>query len=334
MNKIIGISLAFAFFLGVLVIGIPLVIERIFWYTSNSIHTTWIVYAICLGFFLVIIGIIIPLVRKFLNYLKITKTNFLDSLATVLMVFVSGIPLVILCFITLTLLKIKVFSIYRYKIFNFAIKITLPLIGLFTKFFGKINKEARVMIFNHTSSADYFLACLAMGINPWNIVAGINLAKSKNTFWDKCIAWSIGDIVKKYSIAVDRSNDFSKSKTYRKANEEIQDGKNVAWFPEGGRILKTKILKDKVILGNFQDGAFKIAWNKKISIQPIVFDWPVIWRGKGEKWWGVHPCTIKVYFLDIIKPENYELFNDFKNTCWLVMEEQLRKSKNVKNFLK
>ena len=173
-----------------------------------------------------------------------------------------------------------------------------------------------------------------MDTDPWNIVAGINLRHNKPTFGDRFIAATVGKLVEEYAIAIDRGSKASTQSSARRTIEEIDNGKNIAIFPEGTRLTKARIKKDHVLLGEFKNGAFKIAWNRKMCIQPVVLDWPVIWRGKGDDWWGIHPTRIDVHYLEIVDPNDFETCEEFKNACWHAMHAKLKKSKKVRAFLK
>ena len=319
-------------FLGIIVMLVPLIIEKIFWSLSGSdtIYFTKRIFFSYLGFFIILIGIIVPWMRTISRSLELKRKNFIDGIATIIIAISSFVPLIILTILTILLIRNEK---YRYKIFHCSVVIALFLLGIKIKFHGELNKEAGEFAFNHTSPADYGLAPFAVGVEPWNILAGINLKNNKKTLGDRIISWILGYIIEKYSISIDRTSKASRFSAFRKMYNEMKNGKNIVIFPEGGRLTKDEIRNGK-ILGDFQDGAFALAWKEKISIQLIVLDWPVIYRGKDDEWWGVRPCTIHIRYSITIKPEDYTSMEDFKNACFQAMEDELRKSKNVQRFLK
>ena len=323
-------------FLAILFMGIPLFFEKTLWGTSTSLYTTQYIYGGALIFFLIVIGIMIPLLRRIFSFCKLKKMNPFDGIATICLAFVSFVSLVILFIVTILLVRIKLLEKFIYKIFHHSIKISLFLLGVWIKIHGLLDKRTKLVPFNHTSSLDYLLAPYVMGIEPYNIIAGINLAENKKGLWNRFIAWSIGYIVKKYTIPVNRDSMISRGRALKKTKEELAKGKRITFSPEGGRTPKKQIVEEKIILQNFKEGEniFKMAWDQKMIIQPVVFDWPVIWRGKSDNWWGIHPCRVDIYFFKPIDPEKCKSLDDFMRICWIEMDTQLRKSKKVQEFLK
>ncbi len=320
-------------FLGFLSVT-PWMIGRFVFNAHSSLHTTQYIFEGILAFLFLVIAIIVPYMRKIMHFLGIPdRANLLDGVATLLLIVISGVPLLVLCLLTLPAMQMESLRAYRYRIYHFSVSIAIILIGAWTRHHGARDLKSKIVIANHTSPLDYLLISLFMGVRPWNIVAGINLRTNKPTFADKIIAATIGKIVEDYAISIDRSSETSKQSTGRRMIEEIENGKNIAIFPEGTRTPKEVIERKHVLLQDFQNGIFKIAWGKQISIQPLVFIWPVIWRGKGDDWWGVHPCRIDAYFLRSIDPKDFTTMEDFKKACWEKMEEQLKSSKKIRQFL-
>lgn len=322
-------------FLGFLIIVVPLIIARYVFNAHHSVHTTQYIFLGILAFFFLVIGIIAPYTRKIMHFLGIPDhANKIDGLWTVLLIVISGPFILILSIVTLLLLRTRRLQKHRYKIFNFAVQVAIFLLGARTKHHGSRDPLAKIVIANHTSPLDYLLISLYMGTKPWNVVAGINLHTNKPTFADKVIAATIGKIVKDYAISVDRTSKASRESTVRRMIEELESGKAIAIFPEGTRTPKNKIKEEHILLQEFKRGAFKTAWDTQTPIQPLVFDWPVQWRGKGDDWWGIHPSKIDVYFLPSIRPTDFETIEDFTNACWKSMLRQLEQSKKVQEFLK
>ena len=250
---------------------------------------------------------------------------------TVLLFLFSTIPIVIIFFITITVIKNT--KNPPYKFFNSSVSKITFLLGVRLRFFGEINNSKCFVMINHTSPIDYLLCVLVAGIQPWTVVAGENLIKNKKTLEDKIVAWLLGYIIRDYSITIDRDDDKSGTEVIKRMKEEIQK-KKIVVFPEGGRTKKDD-LKNGTLLRNFHkaNSTFKFAWKEGISIQPVVLDWPVIWRGKNNKSWGVHPCRINIYCFPIIEPDKYGSAEDYRDACWKIMSDKLKESKNVKRFL-
>jgi 1-acyl-sn-glycerol-3-phosphate acyltransferase len=320
-------------FLGALVIGVPYFIGRLIYRHDHSFVTTkWIMFGyVC--FFVLLVGILTPLTRWFLRYLKISNTSPLDALMTVLIFLVSVVPLFVLWKSSLPVMRSRILKNYKYRIYNYSITTTLFLLGATIRSFGRMPSIQCIVISNHTSPLDYALVSKFVGTYPWNIVAGINLRRKRPTIWDWCLAATIGKVVEEHSISVDRDNEQSRVHVVKRIMEELDNGKNIAVFPEGTRTKYADIKNKKVILQNFWDSIFRIAYDRKIPIQPLVFDWPVIWRGKSDARFGVQPCTVDVHYLELVHPANFDSYESMKKHCWDIMYAQLASSKKVKQFL-
>ncbi len=321
-------------FLGCLIILVPLIIGTVFFDTQHSINTTKYVLLGILAFLFLVIGIIVPYTRKVMHFLGIPdRANILDGLTTIGLIPIWIIFLIPLTLITLVLLRIESLRKYQYWIFYHSALIALFLLGVRVRLHGKMDLEALLKIGNHTSPIDYLLSIFFALLNPWNIIAGINLRRNKKSLEDKIVRWTIGKIVEEHSISVDRNDWSSKTGAARKIMSAIRNGLYVANFAEDGRTPKEMILNEGVILRDFKDGMFRIAFDEGILIQPVVFDWPVTWRGKGDEWWGIHVGFIDIYYLPSIDPKNFSCFEELKKACWDAMHEQLINSKNVQRFL-
>ncbi len=331
-NLRLSVTLIFsgACFIAALIIGTSLMIGKIFYPHGYSMHTTWIVVFSSLAFFLVFLGIFVPIVRRAFKYLKISNVNPFDGLATILIAFVSFFPLIILLFVTYLVLRLSKKPPYRY--YYTANSIAVFLIGVWVRYFGKKDDKALIKVLNHTAPLDYLLCTLSVRATRWNVVAGINLKRNKVSTEDKLVSFFLGDIIEKYSIAIDRNDDCSRSSVLRKMIAEAKEGKNVLSFPERGRTPK-KDIKNGIILRDFADGPFLVSWSTGIPIQPIVLDFPVIWRGKGDDWWGIRPCIVDIHYLPAVDPKSFKDMQEFKNFCWHEMHKKLCASKRVKKFI-
>lgn len=319
-------------FLSLLVIGIPLLIEKMLYGTDDTLDITKYLLLGYFVFFITVIGMLVPFFRRAFDLLRVDKFDVLDSFSTVLILLVSFFPLVFLVIGTIFLIRKKSLDKHKYKIFNFAISASLFLVGVRIRYHGQRDKNARVVIANHTSPLDYFLIAQTMGVSPWNILAGINLSINRKTISDKLIAWSIGYIVKNYAVTIDRSSEESRKKSFERLTEEFKEGKSIAVFPEGTRTPKEKI-KEGVLLQDFKIGAFKLAWQEKSPIQPVVYDLPALWKGKNDTFWGIHPSRINAYFLEPVDPKEFKDIEEFKGECRDRMMKQLQQSKTVFRFI-
>ncbi|MEI6316591.1 MAG: 1-acyl-sn-glycerol-3-phosphate acyltransferase [bacterium] len=316
-------------FLCALVVGVPFLIGKIFFHTGDSLYTTQYIFFGYLAFFFLFLGIIIPVMRWFFWFLKIRKTNLFDIFATVLLVFSSSFLFIIL--VPLTLLCMSVFKKYKYFIYNWGSSASLIFMGIIPRHHGRLENGV-IGILNHTSPAEYTVASQAAGTKPWNIVAGKNLSENTKTIEDRIIKNTIGRVVKKYAIQIDRTSGESRVGTARSIKSEYDQGKNILIFVEGTRLTFKQIVEQQKLLLDFQDGAFRIAFKYKIPIQPIVLDWPAIYRTKDDYRWGVRPSIIDIYFLEKVNPENFETYDELKKHCWNLMYQQLKNSKKIQRF--
>lgn len=323
--------------LAALIILVPFIVGKIGFHVDNTWYTTRYVFLPYAAFFLVALGIVIPLLRWLFSFFHTSKTSPIDALMTILIGIVSAIPITILVVITLPALRSRHLFRHRYRIFNFSISTALFMQGLLTRYRGNIpKKDGRpfFVIAPHTGPADYEIMSQVMGIESFNIVAGINLAHNKKTLGDKIIAKTIGPVVAEHSIFLDRTDERSRLSATRKMIEEVRAGKNVGIFPEGTRTKAKVLFKGETLLQPFWDGVFRIAWSEKIPIQPVVFDWPVIWRGKNDPRFGIRPTIIDIYYEDMVYPEKFDSFEELRDHCWEIMHARLSSSKKIKRFLK
>lgn len=310
-------------FLFLLIVVAPLVVEKIFSNTENSVHTTRYILIGYFGFFLVVTGIIFPIMRRM-------KAG-VDNLATVLLCMVSAFPLLLLCLITNAVMLNKKFK-YKYRFINYVSAVAIFLLGVWVGFFGKRDKRAPWVIYNHTSPLDYPFYMLIMGAVPFNIVAGENLWFNKKGLFNWFIAWTIGNLVKNYSISVDRDSYTSRKQVPDKMERERELGKDVGIAPEGGRTPFEELMQG-TILRKFKSTVFELAWQRKEAIQPVVLDFPAIWKGKDDSRFGIHPCTVNIHYLKIVHPSDFSNEEAFNAHCWNKIFEKLASSRKVKSFL-
>ena len=81
-----------------------------------------------------------------------------------------------------------------------------------------------------------------------------------------------GYMYKKIHITVDRSKLKSKYRTLQLAQHEIEQGRSLAMFPEGG------IGKNPPHLSEFKDGPFRVAIEQQIPVVPVTipYNWIIL----------------------------------------------------------
>ncbi len=107
-------------------------------------------------------------------------------------------------------------------------------------------------------------------------------------------------------IRLKRANLSSIRKAYREASNWIDNGVSVMFFPEGTR-SKTGAL------GDFRNGAFKLALKKKVAVLPIVIQGTGGAMPKG-KWTFNTSSTIRLTVLPALE------FDDFQGDVRLLMD--------------
>lgn len=159
------------------------------------------------------------------------------------------------------------------KHFNEIIKIRYWIAKYSTKFVGlefKIELENPidwsknfVICANHSSDLDITAIMLAFD-GPFIFIGKAELLKNPVTRF----------FFKRIDIPIDRNSKISSFKAYKKTKQELINGKSIAIFPEGG--ISNEFPPK---LGEFKIGAFKLAFETKTSILPIVIHntWKYYW---------------------------------------------------------
>ncbi len=75
----------------------------------------------------------------------------------------------------------------------------------------------------------------------------------------------LGYMFRKIHVMVDRESLMSRAKSIKEVTNELLDGFNMMFFPEGG--VKTK---DPPSMAKFRDGAFRLAVEHNLPILPVV----------------------------------------------------------------
>lgn len=149
---------------------------------------------------------------------------------------------------------------YR-SFFSFA-RLWAWIVLLLSGFWPKVNwhekpdpKKQYIIAPNHTSMIDIMLT-LAIFPNCFLFIGKKELAKMP----------LFGYFYKRTNLLVDRSSMRSRMQVFERAAEKIDEGYGLCIFPEG------MVPKDEtVVLGNFKNGAFKLAAEKKLPIIPVTY---------------------------------------------------------------
>ncbi len=316
---------------------VPLGIERLFWGTEESVYTTQYVFGAYMAFFLIVLGIFIPIIRWFFGSLKRTHTHPIDVFLTFVIFVASAVPLILIVAVTIPALRSKRLARYKYRIYNFTASASLFLAGAPLRYYGYVRKKKDGPVFiiiNHSNSiVDYIGGTLCAGTEPFTVLAGANLGYNTSTFGDWIISKTIGPVVKEHAIAINRDDPASRVASTRAMIKAIDEKKNIVAFPEGTRLQVADMVKNGTILQPFQDGVFYVAWKKKVPIQPVVFDWPMIWRGKNDPRFGFRPTTVQVHLGELVDPTQFSSVEELRDHCWNIMYGKLKESKRVQKFL-
>ena len=139
------------------------------------------------------------------------------------------------------------------------------------------HKKTYVAVSNHQSLADIVLMYKTRMQFKW--VAKDSLFKVPILGWNMLLA---------KHIRLQRGDFSSIKKVYREAGEWLRRGVSVVFFPEGTR-------SDNHEIGEFQNGAFKLAIKERVPILPIMIEGTkdAIPKGSWRFTTRVN-CTIKV----------------------------------------
>lgn len=151
----------------------------------------------------------------------------------------------------------------------------------------KLNNNAKVIVANHQSQEDILLM--------YRLRVPFRWISKAEVFKIPIYGWMMK---LKGDIKLKRSSKSSIKKMMIDAEKVLNKGCILAIFPEGTRSKTDEI-------GNFKEGAFKLAQNTKLPVQPVVFE------GTGQKliynngmFKGKHKVIIKV--LDEIPYETFK----------------------------
>src|ERR1700710_1753638 len=191
-------------------------------------------------------------------------------------------------------------------------RIFLGLIGCFFWFRGKTNfKKGQnyVVVCNHNSLMDVPL------ITPF-------LPGGNKTIGKKSIAKVpiFGWVYSRGAVLVDRGSDESRRQSFKKMRKVLDQGINMAIYPEGTRN------KTGLPLKSFYDGAFRLAVDAQKDIIPIC----IFGTGEtlpAEKIFFLTPHFLRIYILPAISVQGHTAESIKKitfDTMWNFIEEKKR----------
>jgi 1-acyl-sn-glycerol-3-phosphate acyltransferase len=123
----------------------------------------------------------------------------------------------------------------------------------------------------------------------------------------------------KLHITVDRAKLRSKYDTILKSRQAIDEGKSLAFFPEGGII---SLHPPKMV--RFKDGAFRLAIEKQIPVVPVTI--PNNWIILPPDEFLLRLGTVKVIFHEPIETKGMDLsgVEALKHKVFHVIDEELK----------
>lgn len=151
----------------------------------------------------------------------------------------------------------KYFPAYYWVLKNIWANLFFFISGYFVKTKWFDNKRFTgqcILVANHTSFLD-FIMLYKVSHNPMLFIGKKELERIP----------LFGYYYKRSSILVDRKNLKSKYGAYASAKQQLEKGHSITIFPEGS------VPKKDVTLGDFKDGAFRLAIEYGIPILPVVF---------------------------------------------------------------
>ena len=146
---------------------------------------------------------------------------------------------------------------YFFKLARIWARFILIGMGLYTKteYLQKPERDKSYMfIANHTSMLDIMLMLVTVK-NPFVFVGKAELSKIP----------LFGFFYKRTCILVDRSSAQSRQAVFLRAQKRLKQGLSICIFPEG------LVPEEEILLGEFKDGAFRLAINHNTPIVPITF---------------------------------------------------------------
>lgn len=132
-----------------------------------------------------------------------------------------------------------------------------------------------------------------------------------------------GYFYRKTHITVDRERMKSRAESLKKAKEALDDGFNVAFFPEGGVRVKNEDLPNMV---PFRDGAFRLAVQNNVPIVPVtlVHDF-ILFPNKKPLRFHWNECRIVMHEPIFPKGNTEEEIKRLKDLTYDTIQRELHK---------
>lgn len=162
-----------------------------------------------------------------------------------------------------------------------------------------------IIIANHQSLADIVLA--------YQIKMQFKWVSKKSLFKIPFIGWSLA--LAKH-VKLERGNFGSIKKVYREAAGWLRNGVSVLFFPEGTRSKTDE-------MGDFRNGAFKLAIKERVPILPVVFEGSGTAIPRGS-WIFSAETAAKIKIFPAIETANYQPseFAKLRDLARSVLEKQ------------
>jgi len=148
-------------------------------------------------------------------------------------------------------------------------------------------RRTYVIIANHQSLADIVLA--------YQLKMQFKWVAKKSLFKLPFVGWSM-HLAK--HIKLERGNFSSIKKVYKEAAYWLKSGISVLFFPEGTRSQTNE-------MGDFRNGAFKLAIKEKVPILPVIFEGTGTAIPKGS-WVFTTKTSAKLRVLPAIETTGYK----------------------------
>jgi 1-acyl-sn-glycerol-3-phosphate acyltransferase len=120
-----------------------------------------------------------------------------------------------------------------------------------------------------------------------------------------------------FGVKIDRSNPQQAMGALRKVFTMLKEGESFLIFPEGTRSLDGNLLP-------FMKGSMKIPFKTGVKIIPFVVNGTEKIMPKGKIY--IKHSPVKVIFLDIIDPKEYENDQVLSDYIWNLMNEERKKN--------
>ncbi len=218
----------------------------------------------------------------------------------------------LLCMIPFLFVPIKSRTKAAYAIFHFTFQLKLFFIGIWIekKYQSPLAKHKKkcVYVSNHLSYLDAIVVTAAI-CNVFRPLGKAGIATIP----------LIGFLYKQYVILVDRKSIQSKKESLKEMKQTLDNGNSVLLFPEG-------TFYDTITqrLNEFKDGAFHLAIETKVIVQPLILQYTRE-RLNPKSILSLRPGKIIIHFLDPVNSHDYTLLqaSDLKNKIHAQMEAYL-----------